>query len=34
LWSFERKLQIKPGRRVAVVNAPPGSALTTMFGGV
>ena len=34
LWSFERKLQIKPGRRVAVVNAPPGSVLTTMFGGV
>jgi hypothetical protein len=32
LWSFERKLQIKPGRRVAVVNAPPGSVLTTMFG--
>ena len=27
LWSFERKLQIKPGQRVAVVNAPSGSVV-------
>ena len=30
LWSFERKLQIKPGRRVAVVNALSRSAATKL----